>query len=59
MARYTADVRIEVTVEFDDDGESALVDQAIDAAYDLSLSRHEHDAEVVGQVKEIQPKENG
>lgn len=34
MAKYKADVTLQVTVEFDDDGENSFEDQAWDAAMD-------------------------
>ena len=49
-----ADVRIELTVRFDDDGDGDLMDQAIDAACEyLSISPHALDGiEVVGKVRD-------
>jgi hypothetical protein len=46
MIKYTADVTVQITVTFDDDGESSLLDQAIDAVWDHDLSRHTDDVEV-------------
>jgi hypothetical protein len=46
MVKYTADVTVQITVTFNDDGESSLLDQAIDAVWDHDLSRYTDDVEV-------------
>jgi hypothetical protein len=54
MKKY-ADIRIALTVSFDDNGDDALKDQAIEAAMDRLgvLSFHElDDIEVVGEVRD-------
>ena len=43
MVKYTADVTVQITVTFNDDGESSLLDQAIDAVWDHDLSRYTDD----------------
>lgn len=53
MTKY-ADVRIEVTVCFDDDGETNLKDQALDAVganlgFDITAADY---VEVVGEVRD-------
>ena len=52
MSKYTADIRILVTVEFEDDGEFSLKDQALDRLEDTwsSVSSMLSDAnyEIVG-----------
>lgn len=50
--KYTADVRLELTVTFEDDGETALIDQAIDAVWEADLSPFDCNAEIVGGIKE-------
>ena len=46
MAKYTADVTVIITVSFEDDGTSSLVDQAMDAVWDHDLSPHTDNAEI-------------
>lgn len=60
MTTKYADVRIELTVKFDDDGDSDLLDQAIGAACDyLSISPHDLDGlEVVGKVRDTPTPED-
>lgn len=56
MKKY-ADIRISLTVSFDDNGDDALKDQAIEAAMDRLgvLSTHElDDIEVVGEVRDTE-----
>lgn len=56
MTKY-ADIRIALTVSFDDNGDDALKDQAIEAAMDRLgvLSVHElDDIEVVGDVRDTE-----
>jgi len=52
MAKKYADIRIEITVEFDDDGETDLKSQAIEAIGDYDFSPFDMDAEVVGEVRD-------
>lgn len=47
--RYKADMRLIITVEFDDTGEDSLVDQAFDALHDITFDQNEHDAELIGR----------
>jgi hypothetical protein len=62
MKKY-ADIRIALTVSFDDNGDDALKDQAIEAAMDRLgvLSIHElDDVEVVGEVRDTElPAQKG
>jgi hypothetical protein len=62
MKKY-ADVRIDVTVEFEDDGDLELEAQAIQAALDrLGIFTHHHvdSIEVVGQVRDTElPAQKG
>lgn len=54
--KYRADVQIFVTVEFVDDGEYDLVDQATDAALEMIELRHRTDAQAETKkswIKEI------
>lgn len=57
MATKYADIRIELTVKFEDDGENDLKDQAIEAVLDKlgALSVNEFEGiEVVGEVRETE-----
>lgn len=56
MAKKFADIRIDLTVEFDDEGEDDLKDQAIEVALDtLSISMNEIDGiEVIGEVRDTE-----
>lgn len=51
--RYTADINVGITVEFIDNGEDTLIDQAIDAVWSHTISPHDSDPEIVGKIKEI------
>lgn len=53
MTKYTADIRIEITVEFEDNGEDSLEDQAINAAVEHDITPFDADMEIVGGVKEV------
>ena len=46
MDKYTADVTLQITVTFEDDGENSLVDQAMDAVWNHELSQYSDDVEV-------------
>lgn len=50
MATYRAIVRMDVEITFEDDGETELVDQAVDEARDLAPSSVVN-LEVIGQVE--------
>ena len=56
MAKKYADIRIDLTVEFDDEGEDDLNEQAIEVALDtLSISMNEIDGiEVIGEVRDTE-----
>lgn len=59
MKKY-ADINMSVTVEFDDDGESALPDQAIDAVDDQIadlIRKGQVDISVVGPVRDTEMPE--
>ncbi len=62
MKKY-ADIRIDLTVCFEDDGQTDLKDQALDAALDkLSDISHFHDVEgieVVGRVRDTEMPSGG
>lgn len=62
MKKY-ADIRIDLTVCFEDDGDLDLKDQAIEVALDRlsGLSFHDVDIEVVGEVRdtELPPQKAG
>lgn len=51
MARMRADVTVHLTVEFEDNGEDDLKDQAYDAARDIV---GDADMEVVGEITEVE-----
>jgi hypothetical protein len=58
MKKY-ADIKIELTVAFDDNGEDDLMDQAIEAADDalgciLQLKEEVMAVEVVGEVRDTE-----
>lgn len=57
MKKY-ADIRVEFTASFDDDGENDVTDQAHDAALDRmwpSLNGHEfNNIEIVGKVRDTE-----
>lgn len=59
MARYYADVRIDVRVYFDDDGEFDVRDQAIDAVKDrMSLPDDDGECETCGiEVLRVEPND--
>jgi hypothetical protein len=46
MAKYTADVTVQITVTFDDDGKHSLLDQAMDAVWEHELDQHTDDVDV-------------
>lgn len=46
MTKYTADATVTITVTFEDDGESGLLDQALEAVWNHRLCQHTDDAEV-------------
>jgi len=48
---YYADIQLQVTVKFTDDGSSSLIDQALDAVWDMDLSPYDTDASIVGGVR--------
>lgn len=54
MARYKAEFRIFAEVEFDDDGQHVLADQAFDAMEDKLEIHHGFDLELIASsVKEV------
>jgi len=64
MARRSADLKLSITIEFDDDGKRKLADQAIEAAlFELGIQTGKNgdafvnEAKVVGRVKEIEEVE--
>lgn len=56
MAKKYADIRIDLTVEFEDDGDLDLTDQAHEAAMDLLgwPERYGADVQVVGEIRETE-----
>lgn len=55
--RKSACIRIELAVEFDDDGDTSLEEQALDAAQDmigLTATMNCGGMEVVGQIVDIE-----
>ncbi|WP_266032473.1 hypothetical protein [Brucella intermedia] len=56
MAKKYADIRIDLTVEFQDEGFDDLKDQAIEAAIDkLLISKHDVvGIEVIGEVRDTE-----
>ncbi len=51
MAKKYADIKITLTVEFEDDGELDLKDQAMDALL-MRIDGFDYDAEVIGEVRD-------
>lgn len=56
MAKKYADIRIDLTVEFEDDGDLDLKDQAHEAAMDLLEwpERYGADVTVIGEVRDTE-----
>lgn len=52
MKKY-ADIRVDLTVAFEDDGENSLQDQALDAARDI-VNDDDADFEIVGAVRDTE-----
>jgi len=53
MTKKYADIRITLTVEFEDNGEDDLIDQAIEACLD-NLATQDAELEVIGEVRDTE-----